>query len=107
MRPAKNPGKSVSSQSVRAMRRLASVTPLMPLRSSPKVNTLKYSVDAGLLENHSSCASARPSGAWAMLWTSSSHRTRSLFFGGALVTNNEADFVNYPGLVVENWVNSD
>jgi tRNA(fMet)-specific endonuclease VapC len=24
----------------------------------------------------------------------------------ALVTNNEADFVNYPGLVVENWVNS-
>lgn len=21
-----------------------------------------------------------------------------------LVTNNEADFVNYPGLVVENWV---
>ena len=23
-----------------------------------------------------------------------------------LVTNNEADFVNYPGLVVENWVNS-
>jgi tRNA(fMet)-specific endonuclease VapC len=28
------------------------------------------------------------------------------FFWGALVTNNEADFVNYPGLVVENWVNS-
>ena len=24
----------------------------------------------------------------------------------ALVTNNEADFVNYPELVVENWVNS-
>ncbi|MSQ88925.1 MAG: type II toxin-antitoxin system VapC family toxin [Betaproteobacteria bacterium] len=24
----------------------------------------------------------------------------------ALVTNNEADFVNYPGLVVENWVSS-
>ncbi len=23
-----------------------------------------------------------------------------------LVTNNEADFVNYPGLVVENWVSS-
>lgn len=24
----------------------------------------------------------------------------------ALVTNNEADFAGYPGLVVENWVNS-
>ena len=24
----------------------------------------------------------------------------------ALVTNNEAEFVNYPGLVVENWINS-
>ena len=26
--------------------------------------------------------------------------------GVTLVTNNEADFVNYAGLVVENWVNS-
>ena len=34
-----------------------------------------------------------------------SHRARSLW-GGALVTNNEADFVNYAGLVVENWVNN-
>ena len=26
--------------------------------------------------------------------------------GVTLVTNNEADFVGYPGLVVENWVRS-
>jgi tRNA(fMet)-specific endonuclease VapC len=26
--------------------------------------------------------------------------------GAILVTNNEADFKDYPGLVVENWVNS-
>jgi tRNA(fMet)-specific endonuclease VapC len=26
--------------------------------------------------------------------------------GVTLVTNNEADFVNYPGLIVENWVNA-
>lgn len=26
--------------------------------------------------------------------------------GATLVTNNEADFKGYPGLVVENWVNS-
>jgi tRNA(fMet)-specific endonuclease VapC len=26
--------------------------------------------------------------------------------GATLVTNNESDFKDYPGLVVENWVNS-
>ena len=32
--------------------------------------------------------------------------SHAVALGVALVTNNEADFVNYPGLVVENWVNS-
>ena len=36
---------------------------------------------------------------------SSSHRTR-FPLGVALVTSNEADFVNHSGLVVENWVNN-
>ncbi len=30
----------------------------------------------------------------------------ALSLGATLVTNNEADFKDYPGLVVENWVNS-
>ena len=32
--------------------------------------------------------------------------SHAIALGVPLVTNNEADFVNYPGLVVENWVNS-
>jgi len=32
--------------------------------------------------------------------------SHALGLGVTLVTNNEADFVNYPGLRVENWVNS-
>ena len=32
--------------------------------------------------------------------------SHALALGVALVTNNEADFVNYSGLVVENWVNN-
>ena len=32
--------------------------------------------------------------------------SHAVALGVALVTNNEADFVNYTGLVVENWVNS-
>ena len=32
--------------------------------------------------------------------------SHAVSLGVALVTNNEADFVNYSGLVVENWVNS-
>lgn len=31
--------------------------------------------------------------------------SHAISLGVTLVTNNEADFVNYPGLVVENWVN--
>ena len=30
--------------------------------------------------------------------------SHAVSLGVTLVTNNEADFVNYPGLVVENWV---
>lgn len=30
----------------------------------------------------------------------------ALSTGATLVTNNEADFKDYPGLVIENWVNS-
>jgi tRNA(fMet)-specific endonuclease VapC len=32
--------------------------------------------------------------------------SHAVALGVALVTNNEADFVNYAGLVVENWVNN-
>ena len=32
--------------------------------------------------------------------------SHAVALGVTLVTNNEADFVNYAGLVVENWVNS-
>ncbi len=32
--------------------------------------------------------------------------SHALALGVALVTNNEADFVNYSGLIVENWVNN-
>jgi tRNA(fMet)-specific endonuclease VapC len=32
--------------------------------------------------------------------------SHAVALGVTLVTNNEADFVNYSGLVVENWVNS-
>ena len=32
--------------------------------------------------------------------------SHAIALGVPLVTNNEADFVNYPGLVVENWVDS-
>ena len=32
--------------------------------------------------------------------------SHALALGVILVTNNEADFVNYAGLLVENWVNS-
>jgi len=32
--------------------------------------------------------------------------SHAVALGVALVTNNEADFVNYAGLLVENWVNS-
>jgi len=32
--------------------------------------------------------------------------SHALALGVTLVTNNEADFVNYAGLVVENWVNN-
>ena len=32
--------------------------------------------------------------------------SHAVSWGMALVTSNEADFVNYSGLVVENWVNS-
>jgi hypothetical protein len=52
MRPAKKLGKSVSSQSIKAKRLLASATPSTPLRNSPSVNTLKYRVDAGLVDIH-------------------------------------------------------
>ena len=31
--------------------------------------------------------------------------SHAVALGVTLVTNNEADFVNYAGLVVENWVN--
>jgi tRNA(fMet)-specific endonuclease VapC len=31
--------------------------------------------------------------------------SHAIALGVTLVTNNEADFVNYLGLVVENWVN--
>lgn len=31
--------------------------------------------------------------------------SHAISLGVTLVTNNEADFVNYPGLVVENWGN--
>ena len=32
--------------------------------------------------------------------------SHALALGVTLVTNNEADFVSYPGLKVDNWVNS-
>ena len=32
--------------------------------------------------------------------------SHAIALGVTLVTNNEADFVNYSGLVVENWVNA-
>jgi len=32
--------------------------------------------------------------------------SHAIALGVTLVTNNEADFAGYPGLVVENWVNS-
>jgi tRNA(fMet)-specific endonuclease VapC len=32
--------------------------------------------------------------------------SHAIALGVTLVTNNEADFVNYAGLVVENWVNA-
>ena len=32
--------------------------------------------------------------------------SHAVALGVTLVTNNEADFMNYPGLVVENWVKS-
>ena len=32
--------------------------------------------------------------------------SHAVSLGVALVTSNEADFVNYSGLAVENWVNS-
>ena len=32
--------------------------------------------------------------------------SHAVALGVTLVTNNEADFVNYAGLVVENWVNT-
>ena len=32
--------------------------------------------------------------------------SHAIALDATLVTNNEADFVNYPGLVVENWVSS-
>ena len=46
-RPAKNLGSSTSSQSSSVRLRVPSGSPSMPLRSSPRVNTERYSVVAG------------------------------------------------------------
>ena len=54
--PRKNPGKSVSSQSVRVIRRAVSTTPWIALRNSPSVRTLRCRVVAGLRKNHSTTA---------------------------------------------------
>ena len=41
-----------------------------------------------------------------MTWLDKLIASRAVALGVALVTNNEANFVNYAGLVVENWVNN-
>ena len=54
--------------------------------------------------------------AYGPLWAAQRERNKNaldkliashaLALGAILVTNNEADFQNYPALVVENWVNN-